>query len=126
MKAIHVSPIALLAAALFAALGGTACRGTDKASPNQEPAAQARKTLTLSHEPNPVVGSEVRVSAEGLPAGRTVDLVWHTVKGGWVIEDYYHFRGKKLTEINRSLGQEEVGQGGRLAAEFRIHVDTGG
>ena len=30
-----------------------------------------------------------------LPAGKTVDLTWGTVTGGWVVEDYYHFRGKK-------------------------------
>ena len=39
--------------------------------------------------------------AEGLPPGKTVDLTWGTVTGGWVIEDYYHFRGKKYSETHQ-------------------------
>jgi hypothetical protein len=126
MKSVAVSPIALVAVALFATFGVTACRGTDKAPSKQEPAAQSLKTLRLSHDSNPVVGSEVHVSAEGLPAGRRVDLVWHTVKGGWVIEDYYHFRGKKFTETTMTLGQAAVDQGGRLGTTFRVPEDYGG
>jgi hypothetical protein len=52
--------------------------------------------------------------------------VWHTVKGGWVIEDYYHFRGKKFTETTRTLGQADVDQGGRLVATFTVPEDYGG
>src|SRR5215510_11243788 len=73
-----------------------------------------------------VVGAEVRVSAADLPAGKTVDLQWGTVAGGWVIEDYYHFKGKKYTETATSLGKFNVDSNGRLDARFVIPEDYGG
>src|SRR5689334_8973044 len=57
---------------------------------------------------NAVVGAKVRVSAEGLPAGETVDLKWSTVTGGWVIQDNYYFRGRKYTETTVPLGKFTV------------------
>ena len=55
-----------------------------------------------------MVGTLAHATASGLPAGKTVDLTWGTVTGGWVIEDYYHFRGKKYAETTTSLGQFPV------------------
>jgi hypothetical protein len=52
--------------------------------------------------------------------------MWQTVNGGWVIEDYYHFRGKKFREIATSVGQAQIGPDGRLAAHFTIPEDYGG
>jgi hypothetical protein len=124
--AIRVWPVAMVAVALSAALGLTGCRGADKPPPKQESAAQPPTTLTLRHDPKPVVGTEVRVSADGLPAGRKVDLLWHTVTGGWVIEDYYHFRGKKFTDTTKTLAQAAVDQNGRFAATFTVPEDYGG
>jgi hypothetical protein len=115
--------IATLLATVVLALAG--CRGAAPSQSNK-PDAPALKTLTLHHDPKPEVGSMVRASAEGLPPGRKVDLVWHTVKGGWVIEDYFHFRGKKFTETTRSLGQAAVDNDGKLAAEFATPEDYGG
>ena len=46
--------------------------------------------------------------------------------GGWVIEDYYHFRGKKYAETTTSLGQFPVDSSGRLDARFVIPEDYGG
>jgi len=91
-------------------------------------AAAPPKTLTLRHEgtAKPVVGTEIDAVAEGLPAGRTVDLMWQTVDGGWVIQDYFHFRGKKFSETARSLGRAQVRADGRLAAHFKIPEDYGG
>ena len=66
------------------------------------------------------------MAATGLPAGKTVDLTWETVTGGWVIEDYYHFRGKKYSKSTVSLGRFTVDAGGRLAARFEIPEDYGG
>ena len=74
----------------------------------------------------PIVGAEVRVAAAGLPAGRTVELQWETVTGGWVIRDYYHFEGKKYSESTSSLGQFTVDPNGRLDARFVIPEDFGG
>jgi hypothetical protein len=112
---------------LFASLSTIGCQRSDTPPTNtQTPSSAPPKTLTLRHDPKPVVGSEVRVTAEGLPPGRKVDLLWHTVRGGWVIEDYYHFRGKKFTETTESLGQFAVDSDGRLDGRFRIPEDYGG
>ncbi|HLG54449.1 MAG TPA: hypothetical protein VI485_03900 [Vicinamibacterales bacterium] len=94
------------------------------------PAAAANgppiQTLTLAHDAKPTVGSDVRASASGLPPGKSVELTWKTVTGGWVIEDYYHFRGKKYAESTLSLGRFPVDTGGRLDARFTIPEDYGG
>src|SRR5215831_9536033 len=77
------------------------------------------KKLNLKY-PKPVVGADVQVSAEGLPAGKTAELQWGTVTGGWVVEDYYHFKGKKYTETTKSLGKTNIDSNGRLNAHFLI------
>ena len=68
----------------------------------------------------------MQVRASGLPAGKRVELAWGTVTGGWVIEDYYHFRGKKYKESRSSLGTVAVDADGRLAARFVVPEDYGG
>jgi len=55
-----------------------------------------------------------------------VDLTWATVAGGWVIEDYYHFRGKKYSETTMALGRFSIDASGRLDARFVIPEDYGG
>ena len=89
---------------------------------------EAPKTLTLTSPKNAklVVGTEVEATAEGLAPRRKVDLVWGTVNGGWVVEDYYRFRGKRYTTTTRTLGEAEVGSDGRLSARFKIPEDYGG
>jgi hypothetical protein len=89
------------------------------------PASGDVQLLKLTYA-SPTVGSDVRASAAGLPAGKTVDLVWQTVEGGWVIEDYYHFRGKKYAESTLSLGTFTVDANGALDARFTIPEDFGG
>ena len=74
----------------------------------------------------PVVGAKVRATAAGLPAGKTVDLKWDTVSGGWVIQGYYYFRGRKYSETTLSLGKFPVDVSGRLDATFVIPEDYGG
>jgi hypothetical protein len=86
---------------------------------------QVTQTLTISPK-KPAVGTEVRATASNLPANQTVELTWKTMKGSWVIEDYYHFKGKKFTEASRSLGKAVVGADGRLDAPFTIPEDYGG
>ena len=136
--------IAIVAAALCASLTAASCRHADPPSARPErgadqsdqsdqsskkkPSTAQLKTLTLHHPSaaRAVVGTEVEAIAEGLPRGRKVDLIWQTVKGGWVVEDYYHFRGKKFTDTTRSLGQAKTGEDGRLSAHFKIPEDYGG
>ncbi len=83
------------------------------------------QTLTLVYDA-PVVGAVVTASAAGLPPGADAELQWATVSGGWVIEDYYHFRGKQYTDTTSSLGRFPVDQDGRLEAQFTIPEDYGG
>jgi hypothetical protein len=88
--------------------------------------ATKSKALELAYAKPAVVGATVRASAAGLPAGKTVALTWGTVEGGWVVEDYYHFRGKKYSESTRKLGEFPVDSNGRLEASFQIPEDYGG
>jgi hypothetical protein len=136
-----------MAAALATGMATPACRaavptavhaqgdGTQSTRKN-EPAAGLKpletpatlKTLTLTHAgtASPIVGTEIDAAAEGLPPSRTVDLLWGTVDGGWVVEDGYRFRGKRFTDSTKVLGRAEVGSDGRLAAHFTIPRDFGG
>src|SRR5579864_5956063 len=85
-----------------------------------------RATLDLAYDAPAVVGATVRATASGLSAGKTVDLTWGTVTGGWVVEDYYHFRGKKYSETTTSLGRFPSDASGRLNARFVVPEDYGG
>ena len=100
-------------------------------SPSQPTVVSAKpdtplQKLELTYDKPVMVGSKVHVVAAGLPAGKTVDLQWETVKGGWIIEDYYYFRGKKFSETTSSLGKFTVDANGRLDNTFAIPEDYGG
>jgi hypothetical protein len=124
--------------ALIAAMTAAGCRAAVPASaraqaessestPKKEPATGLKPLkLTPVKAANPVVGAEVDASAEGLPPNRTVDLIWETVDGGWVVEDGYRFRGKKFTDSTTILGRAQVGADGRLQTRFTIPEDFGG
>ena len=105
----------------------SACRAPQTPAPETKPAAPLQ-SVRLNHPGSEkvFVGTEMEATAEGLPPGRKVDLLWKTVNGGWVIEDYYHFRGKKVTETSKSIGQVETDDNGRLFARFKIPADYGG
>jgi hypothetical protein len=117
-----------LCLAAACAVAVTAC----SRSPVTQTAASAASstsqvaTLDLEYQKPAIVGAAAQATAGGLPAGKTVDLVWGTVEGGWVVEDYYHFRGKKYAETTTSLGQFPVDASGRLSARFVIPEDYGG
>jgi hypothetical protein len=86
------------------------------------------KPLTLSYDKTqkPVPGTTVHVTGQDLPSNRKVSLTWGTVDGGWVVEDYYRFRGKKFTEVTRPLLDTVTDANGRLTARFEIPEDYGG
>jgi hypothetical protein len=114
---------------LLACLSVAGCHST----PSTNPAAEKKPTpplqavrLTHPGADKVVVGTGIDAIADGLPPGRRVDLLWKTVNGGWVIEDYFHFRGKKFTETSHSLGKAETDDNGRLFAHFTIPEDYGG
>jgi hypothetical protein len=101
----------------------SAGRNTLLAAP--KPDSASIQKLELNYD-KPVVGAKVRAVANGLPPGKTVDLEWDTVSGGWVIENYYYFRGRKYTKTTLSLGKFPVNASGRLDATFNIPEDYGG
>jgi hypothetical protein len=97
-----------------------------QASADSSPTAGTTALLNLAYDKPAVVGASVHATATGLPPGSKVDLMWGTVTGGWVIEGYYQFRGKKYSETATSLGQFPVDSAGRLEANFTIPEDYGG
>jgi len=102
-----------------------ACSPAQPTSASAKPDIPLQK-LELSYDKPVMVGSKVHVVAGGLPVGKTVDLAWGTVNGGWLIEDYYYFRGKKFSETTSSLGKFMVDANGRLDTTFTIPEDYGG
>jgi hypothetical protein len=120
-----------LAVIVFIALAAVACSPSSTSLSQPVSAAPSSSSnglapLNLKHNEPPVVGSAVQVTANGMPAGKKIELSWGTVTGGWVIEDYYHFRGKKYAESSTSLGQFFVDEHGQLDARFVIPEDYGG
>jgi hypothetical protein len=73
-----------------------------------------------------VAGARIEAVAVGLPPNRTVDLMWETVDGGWVVEDGYRFKGKRFTDSSKVLGRAHVDAGGRLETHFNVPEDFGG
>lgn len=73
-----------------------------------------------------VVGSAIGVEADGLAPGRTAELVWETVDGSWLVEDYFRFKGKRYAEATIKLGSARIDGDGRLVAHFAVPEDFGG
>ncbi len=96
------------------------------ASSDAQIGSQEVALLNLSYQKPAVVGGKVQALASGLKPGSMVDLVWGTVDGGWVVEGYYQFKGKKYTPSSISLGRFPVGSDGKLDAQFSIPEDYGG
>lgn len=128
-RLVAASIIALLA--LLVGAGGWALRAAPAARPSVE---QAAPSPTAGPPPKALkvtpgkatVGQNVQATAEGLPPGTMLTLAWRTVEGGWVVEDYYRFRGKNYTERSMPLGTATVGSDGRLATTLTIPEDFGG
>jgi hypothetical protein len=120
----HLAPAAL-AALLAASCSGPVSPAAESSAAPAPSSGEDVQRLDFSYD-KPVVGARVTVSATGLPPGREAELQWATVTGGWVIEDYYHFRGKKYTDTTTSLGRFPIDREGRLAAQFTIPEDYGG
>jgi hypothetical protein len=125
MTSLRRSGVILLALAAASCSRGAASDSSVAGPPGAAPPPAAVQTLTLSYEATSV-GAPVRATASGLPAGKTVELRWETVTGGWVVEDYYRFRGKKYTPSATVLGRFPVDAAGRLDARFNIPEDYGG
>jgi len=113
-----------LAAAVFSL---SACRGAPPVSAGaRNEGAVKSLTLTPAKSARPVAGARIEAVAVGLPPNRTVDLMWETVDGGWVVEDGYRFKGKRFTDSSKVLGRAHVDDGGRLETHFNVPEDFGG
>ena len=135
---MRVPATTTIGAILLVALAASACGravppasqagGVSTTEVASKPTTAPPKLLTLAYDKTrkPVSGTSVLATAEGLPPNRKVNLLWGTVDGGWVIEDYAHFRGKKFTETTKPLAQADVDGGGRLSTRFTIPDDYGG
>ena len=108
---------------------GAAAAANGEAKDDSAPEAAAPPaalTLTYDTDQKPVAGTPILATAEGLTPGHAVSLRWATVDGGWVVEDYFHFRGKKFAETTKPLAQAMVDASGRLSSRFTIPEDYGG
>ena len=108
----RLSPPCLGLLAVFAALacGCSRSQSTAVAAAPQGTTSPSPAALALAYDKPAVVGTRVRATASGLPAGKIVELPG-PVTGGWVVEDYYHFRGKKYA---------------RARSRWAVSVDAGG
>jgi hypothetical protein len=79
-----------------------------------KPGASATLSQSEGH-----VGDRVTLKASGLPAGKKVDLVWHTMEGSRV-------SGKGFTEKTKPLGTGNTDGSGSLTEAFAIPDDLGG
>src|SRR5262245_44333639 len=115
MHFLRRSCVPLLALVTLIGCSRTAASPSESSSTTEPASAPTSpvQTLSLTYK-TPTVGADVAVSATGLPAGKAVDLTWGTVTGGWVVEDYYKFLGKKYAESTMSLGKFSVDANGRL------------
>jgi hypothetical protein len=119
--------IELLALLLCVMLSAARAENAEAQQRHQASAATTPSAVSLAITPKKAkIGDTVQATAEGLPPGKKVALIWETVEGGWVIEDYYHFRGKKYSETTINLGSFVVGLDGRLTAGFTVPEDYGG
>ena len=114
-----------LVAAVVAAMTAVACRAATPASAQAQAGVKTLKLMPVKSG-KPVVGAEIDVSADGLPPNRTVDLIWETVSGGWIVEDGFRFKGKKFTDSTTTLGRAQIAADGRLTTRFTVPEDFGG
>jgi hypothetical protein len=120
-------PLAILIALLLALGPSTMAAAQPRLASGPGLAQAAPNVLSMTVTPAKAqVGESIQVQAIGLPPGAGVDLSWETVSGGWVTRDYYHFGGKQFADSTQSLGAFQVGNDGRLAAEFKAPEDYGG
>jgi hypothetical protein len=82
--------------------------------------------LTLSPDRGPS-GTLVSVKGRGFPPNATMDLVWQTVKGSWVLKGPMkeEFHGRRFDLRFVPLGKVTTDATGRLEARFKVPEDYG-
>jgi hypothetical protein len=127
-RLLHLSAWAVLCfTVVFSACSRSSSTGVPESAASAATSSEASSaSLDLVYDKPAVVGASVQATAVGLPPGKTVELTWGTVEGGWVVQDYYQFRGKKYAETTTALGQFPIDASGRIEAQFTIPEDYGG
>jgi hypothetical protein len=94
--------------------------------PSTAPAPSPPGRLALTPARGPV-GGEVAVRASGLPPGARVALMWHSVRGSWVLTgmDHEHFRGRRFVPASRVLAVVRADAAGNARATFSVPEDFG-
>lgn len=84
-------------------------------------AAASVGTLSLNPAKGPG-GTRVTVRGSGLPAGAALQLVWHTVRGSWVLSgaDDEVFQGRKFTPLSQVLSSVTTDAAGGFSAAFTV------
>ncbi len=98
--------------------------------PLAAPAQQAPQGLGLlrSTPDNGAVGSSFTLSGEGLPRNKSVDIVWATGKGAYILNaspENVEFSGRQLDPVSVVLAKGETDAAGRLSLKVKVPNDYG-
>jgi hypothetical protein len=138
--------LTIVALGLFSALSGAAARMASGPAPVPPPAlrgvAPLPGPLAAPSEPSDdmgilwaspdrgAAGTKFKLTARGLPAGKTASIVWVTSKVDWVLDarpdsvDYLGQREAKSIEV--TLANATIGSRGTLNATLAVPRDFGG
>ena len=140
---IHVKPAAALAALAGAlllpalataaptplvipALSGVAALP----GPLAPPSTPAANMTTLTATPDDAVaGTPFTLTGSGLPANKTVSIVWGTANVTWVVDarpDSVDYLGRSASKIQVVLAQAQTDAQGKLSAKLTAPKDFGG
>lgn len=128
------------------AIGMAACTAKAEAQLPTPPAAIPAAAATAQSSPTPVptkallspvkiqpdtgfVGTASTLTAEGLPPGQQVELLWATWEGSYqtnVMPETIEFVAPRYTDRRTSLGKATTDAQGRLATDFKVPNDYGG
>jgi hypothetical protein len=98
------------------------------------PLAPAFKTAatvgTLETKPEiGIAGAKYTVSGTGLPANKTVSLVWNTANVTWVVDpraDSVDYLGRKADKVNVTIGTATTDASGSFSIALTVPKDFGG
>jgi len=92
-----------------------------------QPAPQGLSLLRTTPD-NGAVGSSFTLSGEGLPRNKSVDIVWATGKGAYVLNPTQYdveFVGRQLEPVNVVLAKGTTDAAGRLSLQLKVPRDYG-
>jgi hypothetical protein len=138
--------VAVVALGVFSSLSGAAPRTTSAPGPIPPPALRGVAPLPgplaapsepaedmgimVSSPDRGAAGTRFKLTARGLPAGKTASIVWVTSKVDWVLDvrpDSVDYLGQKETkDVKVVLARVQIGAGGTINASLSAPRDFGG